>query len=232
MSEMIDKTVRNSAAIDSPGFALTQSMDHSLKGLLMDKGGRGLELKIHTCLRNIELVQNAMETLVVQQRYSREESGCDCLDLYLARNLKIGGILDANAIREMSLRDIQLHYSKGAACLEWRARPSFAGIYGYRNTKRMYPFIRGNEHVAQVRKYVDRVSPRYYQVMAGYDAVKVSLNGSMRSLRKTLLDLHSISQETVYPRDIERDAENLSKRFFKQLPNSLAVAHVLNQLYC
>jgi len=56
-------------------------MDRSLKGLLMDKGGEGLEEKIQTLLRKIGLIQLAMESIVEQQRYSREQASCDCLDM-------------------------------------------------------------------------------------------------------------------------------------------------------
>lgn len=232
MTQVISKGVRNSAAIAPPNFAPTQNMDHSLKGLLMDKGGDGLELKIRTILRNIELMQSAMEALVVQQRHSREVSGCDCMDLYLAKNLKTVGNVSADAIREMSLRDIQLYHLKGAASLEWRTRPLFSTVYGYRNTSRIYPFVRGSKQVEQVREFVDQFEPEYYRVLASYDAVKVTLNSAMRSLRKTLLDLHGLSMDVNYPSEIMRDVESLSKRFFKQLPDSSAIAQALNKLFC
>lgn len=207
-------------------------MERSLKGLLMDKGKAGLETKFRQLQRKMELIQQAMSELVEHQRFSRENAGCDCLDLYLVLNLKTGrDRLAVEKIKQLSSEEILLNHSRGAVSLEWRARKGFAFTYGYPNTARITAFNPKTYQYEQVREYVAKTSPDYYPVMAGYDAVKISLNYAMKIVRKSLLDLHGVMQETAYPEDIEREAEMMSRRIFKGLPESEKVAHVLNQLY-
>lgn len=223
---------RKDANTTTSTFAKLPLMDRSLKGLLMDKGQEGLNEKLHDFLRRFVLVQDAMESLVEQQRFSRENTGCDCLDLYLALNLKTGrDRLEAEKIKTLSVSEIQLNHAKSAATLEWRARKSFAGAFGYATTSRVHAFNPSHNHYAQVREYVMKTSPKYYEVLAAYDAVKVSLNYAIKNLRKTILDLTAITEDTVYPSEIAREAENTSRRIFKGLPESEHVAAILNQLY-
>jgi len=206
--------------------------ERSLKGLLMDKGHTGLAEKLQDSLRKFSLVQAAMESLVQQQRFSRENSGCDCLDLYLALNLKTGrDRLEAEKIKLLSVSEIQLHHTKSVPALEWRARKSFANAYGYATTYRIHAFNPTHEHYTEVREYVSNTAPEYYEALAGYDAVRVSLNYAIKNLRKTLFDLTTLQEETRYPVDIAHQAENMSRRIFKGLPESEQIAKVLNQLY-
>lgn len=207
--------------------------DRSLKGLLMDKGGAGLAEKIQILLRKIELIQLAMESIVEQQRYSREESNCDCLDMYLALNLRTGlGKQEAEQIKTQGVSAIQISQTRMAPVLEWRARKGFADEYGYASTRRVHAFNKTHSHYVQVREYVEKTSPGYYETLAGYDAVRVTLNYSLKNLRKSFLDLSVLAEESGYPSAIEREAEKLSRRIFKSLPDSEAIAQVLNQLYC
>jgi hypothetical protein len=224
--------MRNSTNVTTSNMTKVNMEARSLKGLLMDKGREGLNEKIHDFLRKFELIQGAMASLVEQQRYSREQSGCDCLDLYLALNLKTGhDRLEAERIKTLSVSEIQLHHTKAAASLEWRARKSFAVEFGHPTTARVHAFNPSHDHYGQVREYVMRIVPDYYEVLAGYDAVRVSLNHALKNLRKTIFELSALTEDTVYPTEIEREAENMSKRIFKGLPESEAVAKVLNQLY-
>lgn len=218
--------------IDSQNTNLLM-MDRSLKGLLMDKGGEGLEEKIQTLLRKIGLIQLAMESIVEQQRYSREQSNCDCLDMYLALNLRAGlGKQEAEYIKAQGVSVIQISQTRMAPVLEWRARKGFADEYGYASTRRIHAFNKMHPHYTQVREYVEKTCPGYYEKLAGYDAVRVTLNNSLKSIRKSVVDLTVLAEESGYPSDVVREAEKLSRRIFKSLPDSEAIAQVLNQLYC
>jgi hypothetical protein len=178
------------------------------------------------------LVQAAMEALVEQQRCSRKSSGCDCLDLYLALNLKTGrDRLTAAKMKTASVFEIQLQHTKAPATLEWRARTAFAMMHAYPRSARIHAFDVAHIHAVQVREYVMTMNPDYYEILAGYDAVRISLNYAVRNLRKTMFDLTALLAETRYPEEVERRAENISRRIFKSLPESEAVASILNQLY-
>lgn len=210
----------------------TEFMDRSLKGLLMDKGGRGLERKIRNLLQKIELIQTGMESLVEQQRLSREQSGCDCLDLYLALNLKPGlseaELLD---IKTYGARVVHFTQTRQPLTVEWRARNGFAREYGYAQSRRIHAFRVGSEHYPQVREYVTKRALGYYETLAGYDAVRITLNAALKSIRRDVVELTLLAQEIGYPDDIEREAESAAKKFFKRLPESEQIAQALNQLY-
>jgi hypothetical protein len=207
-------------------------MERSLKGLLMDKGRDGLEEKLHRFLQNIVLIQGAMESLVEQQRMSSEAAGCDALVLYLAMNYKTSrNHLTAQKIKALDMLDIQLHHTKGAAVLEWRAGKGFAQVVGIAGMTRVHAFNTAHEHYQQVREYVEKTSPKYYEVLAGFDAIRASLNPAIRSLRKSLFELNTLLEEARYPKEVFRGAEKMSRRIFKGLPESERVAKVLNQLY-
>lgn len=207
--------------------------DRSLKGLLMDKGGAGLDEKIQTLLRKIDLIQLAMESLVEQQRFSREQANCDCLDMYLALNLRAGlSKQEIELIRSNGVSAIQISQTRMAPVLEWRARKVFADEYGYASTRRIHAFNKTHPHHTEVREYVEKTCPGYYEKLAGYDAVRVTLNNSLKNIRRTVVDLTVLAEESGYPADVEREAGKISKRIFKSLPESEAIAQILNQLYC
>jgi hypothetical protein len=207
--------------------------DRSLKGLLMDKGREGLEDKLQQFLQKIILVQGMMESLVEQQRISADAAGCDCLVLYLATNYKTGrNSATSKKIKTLDVLDVQLHHTKGAAVLEWRAGKSFGlenGLAGMMS--RVHAFNSEHEHYVWVREYVKKTSPNYYEVLVGFDVIKVSLNHAIRNLRRTLIELNALLDESRYPQEVFRGAEKMSRRIFKGLPDSERVAQVLNQLY-
>lgn len=202
-----------------------------LKGLLMDKGGMGNELKIHNVLRKMQLIQEAMERLVSQQRASREAAQSECIELYLATNLRSQSQLqdDFAILKNLPTSNISYEHTRRPIGIEWRARRDFTLAYQYPNTARINAFNPNHKHYIHVREYVEKRTPSYYEVLAGYDAVRVTLNNSLKSLRKTILDLSN--DETRYPVDVVNHADKLSRRIFKQLPNSEALANVLHQLY-
>lgn len=207
-------------------------MDRSLKGLLMDKGSRGLVEKLHGILQKIEAVQSAMESLVEQQRLSADAAGCDCALLYLALNLKTGrDRVEAEKIKSMGLAEILLNHTRSAAALEWRSGKVFSQAYQMTHLTRIHPFSAGHEHNQMVLDYVKKVAPDYYPVLAGYDGIRLSLNAAFKTLRKMLVELHELHRETFYGESIEREADAMGKRIFKTLPDSEYVAHILNQLY-
>lgn len=223
---------RNEVVASPSSLAKLSFADRSLKGLLMDKGRAGLDKKRNEFLRRIILVQDAMESLVDQQRYSRENSGCDCLTLYFARNLKTGrDRVEAEKLKLLSASEVQLNHTKGAATLEWRACKTFASFHGYAYLARINAFNPQHNHYLQVREFVDTNYSNYYEVLAGYDAVRVSLNYAIKSLRKTMFDLNALWEETQYPDEVEHEATIMSRRIFKALPESESVSSVLNQLY-
>ena len=229
---MFQQDVRNTMKQTTEMLAETFEMDRSLKGLLMDKGRDGLEEKLHQFLQNIVLVQSAMESLVEQQRVSCEAAGCDALVMYLAMNYKTGrNQVTAQKIKALDMLAIQLHHTKGAAVLEWRAGKGFAQENGIAGMTRVHAFNTEHEHYQLVREYVNKTSPNYYEVIAGFDAIRVSLNHAIRNLRKTLFELNSLLEESRYPKEVFRGAEKMSRRIFKGLPQSERVARVLNQLY-
>jgi len=229
---MMQQDVRNSMKQTADTLAESFEMDRSLKGLLMDKGRDGLEEKLHQFLQSIVLVQGMMESLVEQQRVSCEAAGCDALVMYLAMNFKTGrNHLAAQKIKALDVLDIQLHHTKGAAVLEWRAVKSFAQENGLPGMTRIHAFNTEHEHFRMVREYVKRTSPNYYEVLAGFDVIRVSLNHAIRNLRRTLFELNTLLEESRYPNEIIRGAEKMSRRIFKGLPDSERVAQVLNQLY-
>jgi hypothetical protein len=207
-------------------------MDRSLKGLLMDKGARGLERKIRNLLQEIELIQASMESLVEQQRLSREQSGCDCLDLYLALNLKPGlSETELQDIKTYGARAVHFTQTRQPLTVEWRARRGFASEYGYAQSRRIHPFRLGSDYYTQVREYVTQRALGYYETLAGYDAVRITLNAALKSIRRDAVELTLLAQEVAYPQDIEREAEKAAKKFFKRLPESEQIAKALNQRY-
>ncbi|QEY15991.1 hypothetical protein D0C16_08385 [Cellvibrio sp. KY-GH-1] len=210
----------------------TQSADRPLKGLLMGKGAAGLSDKIRTVLRKMQLVQQAMKDLETQQRLSRETAGSECIELYLATNLRTQLLNDdIDTVKHLSAAELSFEHTKRPMALEWRARREFALAYGYGNTARIHAFNPQHDHYCTVREYVSKQSPEYYEVLAGYDVVRVTLNNSVKSLRKTILDLNSVSEESRYPDDVAKEAEKLSRRLFKTLPGFQELTDVLNQLY-
>lgn len=210
----------------------TEIAERSLKGLLMDKGAQGYEEKIHNVLRKMLMVQDAMEKLMMQQRASREAAGSECIELYLATSLRVSkGEEAAAGIRELPVSRLSYEHTKRPMVLEWRARREFALRHGHANTARISAFNPSHEHYRQVRNFVDRQTPQYYEVLAGYDVVRVTLNNTLKSLRKTILDLNNLVDETAYPDDVSKDAEKMSKRIFRQLPNSDELSTIFTQLY-
>lgn len=209
-----------------------QSTDHPLKGLLMGKGEAGLSDKIRTVLRKMQVVQQAMKELETQQRLSRETAGSECIELYLATNLRTSILHDSlDSVKQLTASELSFEHTKRPMVLEWRARRDFALAYGYGNTARIHAFNPTHAHYSTVREYVNKHTPDFYEVLAGYDVVRVTLNNSVKSLRKTILDLSMVSEESRYPDDVAKEAEKLSRRLFKALPQCQELTDVLNQLY-
>ncbi len=204
----------------------------ALKGLLMGKGAAGLSDKIRTVLRKMQLVQNAMKDLETQQRLSRETAGSECIELYLATNLRTKILnIEIDNVKQLPASELSFEHTKRPMVLEWRARRDFAVAHGYGNTARIHAFNPQHDHYSTVREYVNKQTPEYYEVLAGYDVVRVTLNNSVKSLRKTILDLNLVNEESRYPDDVAKEADKLSRRLFRALPDSQELTDVLNQLY-
>lgn len=206
-------------------------VDGSLKGLLMDKGTEGLIEKIRVVLRKLQTIQEAMEELSNQQRISREAAGSECMDMYLAVNLRKEVVKD-ESLKKISVGKLGLEHTRAPLILEWRARADFAQCYQLERSARVQPFNVDHAHYQAVMEYVNAKTPGYYATLEGYDAVRITLNNASKSLRKTAVDLSSTFQEVSYLRNNSKDAERFSKRIMKNISVSSQVSDVLQSLYC
>jgi hypothetical protein len=204
---------------------------HPLKGLLMGKGAGSAQLKIRNVLRKMQLVQQAMEDLVDKQKASREAVGSECIELYLATNLRSDDTELYESVRHLPAAKLTYEHTKRPMALEWRARRSFAVAQGYTNTARIHAFNVEHDHYLAVYEFVNRETPDFYPVLAGYDILRVTLNNALKSLRKTAMDLSGVVADTHYPDNVQRMAGKISERIFNTLPAHQELAITLSQLY-
>lgn len=205
--------------------------ERALKGLLMDKGAGGTQVKIRNVLRKMQLVQQAMEDLVAKQKASREDAGSECIELYLATNLRSDDKELYDNVKQLPAGKLSLEHTKRPMVLEWRARRDFALKNGYGNTARIHAFNVEHEHYLAVWNCVNADTPDFYSVLAGYDILRVTLNNALKSLRKTALDLSGVIADTHYPEHVQRSAGKISERIFNTLPAHKELASTLIQLY-
>ena len=202
-----------------------------LKGLLMDKGASGLENKIRNLLHKLAIVHESMDDLVALQKMSREEASSDSIDLYLATNIR-KDLVGSELIKSLKPKDMTVYHTKAPLVLEWRSRVEFGQKIGCARSARVYAFQKDHEHSLSLKKFVTAKSPGYYETLVGYDILRVTLNNASRQLRKLILDLTSVYEETGYIGSDVKAGETKSKRILKGLNTQHALMEVLNGLYC
>jgi len=209
---------------------------HTLKGLLMDKGAQGIHANIRTVLQRMLVVRNAMEDLMAKQRANREAVGSECIELYLAIQMRtkdeaLQEVLDKLPADVLPKDAKGNHYAGKHMMLEWRARQAFSREYGYGLSARVQAFRPGHKDRLKVFECISQNTPDFYSILAGYDVLRVTLNVAMKSLRKTLVDLSEVIQATHYPEDVQRDAKKFSHRLFTTLPQHQDLSQILEMLY-
>lgn len=205
-----------------------------LKGLLMDKGAEGLADKIQNLLHKLSIVHTAMDELVKQQRLTRDEVGSEALDLYLATNL-CKELVGDPAVKALSPGELTVDHTKGPLALEWRARLDFGNAIGSPRSARVYAFQKDHPHYDQLRAYVNEKTPSYYETLVGYDNVRVTLNSASRQLRKMILDLNSVYQDTGYIQASAigtKASSGKTRRILSGLQTGPELMTVLTGLYC
>ena len=204
--------------------------DRSLKGLLMDKGVGSCESKLRNVANKMSSVQAAMVELVAMQKESRVLNQVECMDLYLATNLKPEHAKRSRMINVVTLTTEQ---TKAAPLVEWRTRTEFAKAYSYSLSARLFPFKTDHVHYKQVREFVDARNPKYYKVLCAYETARLSLNCALKSLRKIALDIQTVSEESegICESVFTNDTVKLSQRIMQQVDSSAAIPNILSGLY-
>ncbi len=205
------------------------NVTRSLKGLLMDKGAGSCETKLRNTTNKMYSVQSAMVELVALQKSSRELNQCECMDLYLATNLRREHAGRSRMVNPSKLTPFQ---TKAAPVIEWRTRPEFAREFGYPLTARLFPFKSNHPHHIQVRDFVDKTAPNYYQVLSAYETARLSLNCALKSLRKIALDIHSVGEESEGIDNVfTNDSLKTSQRIIEQVDVNSDIREILTGLY-
>lgn len=205
--------------------------DDALKGLLRDKGAADAERHIQIIQRKMTRVQQAMVRLVDAQRASSKTAQCDCMDLYLATNKNT----DVLTVEKMDRSADQLIFEdvKAPCVLEWRAKNSFAQKHHLHSSCRLHPFDAQHRTHALVRDYIQQSSPGFYKVLAAYETARLTLNFSLKALRKIALDLHKLRADTEgLPLDIfDRETAHLSRKLLGDIDTSGELTWILQGLY-
>ena len=205
--------------------------DDPLKGLLRDKGAVDAERHIQIIQRKMTRVQQAMVRLVDAQRASAKTARCDCMDLYLATN-KTAEIVQMDKTHKMAealiFKDV-----KAPCVLEWRAKNSFAQKHHLHSSCRLHPFDAQHKTHVLVRDYVQQSSPGFYKVLAAYETARLTLNFSLKALRKIALDLHKLRAETegLAIDSFDKDTARLSRKLISDIDNSGELTWILQGLY-
>lgn len=215
--------------MSASNFLNQPRMDDALKGLLMDKGAKGLKHKIQHILHKLSVVHTAMDDLVAQQKLSADTIKSDAVELYLATNLhkEFVGITKYTPAGELTIE-----HSKAPLVLEWRGRQAFCASIGLARMARIYGFQVGHPHYDQLLDYVVTNTPEYYDVLVGFDAIRITLNSAAKILRRTALELVAAQTETTYIQENHRTADRRAQRILNALPNQDNLVDVLQGLYC
>lgn len=208
-----------------------QLADDPLKGLLRDKGAADAERHIQIIQRKMTCVQQAMVQLVDAQRASAKTARCDCMDLYLATNKHA----DASHLGDAPKTADALIFDdvKAACVLEWRAKNSFAQRHNLHSSCRLHPFDAQHKTHAMVLDYIQQSSPGFYKVLAAYETSRLTLNFSLKALRKIALDLHKLREESEeLPSTIfDKDTARLSRKLIHDIDFSGKLTWILQGLY-
>jgi|GEM_PF-1935974 len=223
--------MREETRINDYSIAETVGMvDDPLKGLLMDKGAAEAARHIHNVQRKMTCVQEAMMQLVESQRASAKAAGCDCMDLYLATNKVADSSRHEAAINAGTLL---LDDMKAACVLEWRAKQTFARQFSLNPSSRLHPFDAEHETHPLIFNYLMQTSPSYYKVLAAYETARLSLNFSLKALRKIALDMQKLKSESEgFPRGLfDKKTSRLSEKLIADIDSTGELARILQGLY-
>lgn len=223
---------RTERILHDSGDANIRMMDDPLKGLLRDKGVLDAERHIRIVQRKIMCVQGSMSRLVDDQRSSAKAAGCDCMDLYLAENHRADKFIVDYRGRE-AMADFVIDELKSSFVLEWRAKNSFAMANNLSRTGRLHPFDHNHATHKLVFEYVNQVTPSYYKVLAAYETARLTLNYSLKALRKIAMDLHRIRVEAEgLPMGLfTKDTAKLSRNLISSTDTSGELSWILQGLY-
>lgn len=221
MERMIqDSLILNSRTVDDP-----------LKGLLMDKRPADTERHIQIIQRKMTRVQQAMVQLVDAQRASAKMVQCDCMDLYLATNKNTDVLQQDKAHKPAEA--LIFSEVKAPPTLEWRAKHSFAQKYHLSPSCRLHPFDAQHQTHTIVRDYIQQTSPGFYKVLAAYEIARLTLNFSLKALRKIAIDLHKLHVEAEgLTSDIfDKDTTRFSRKLMSDVDISGELTWILQGLY-
>ncbi len=189
--------------------AYLNEADRSLKGLLMDKGELSVEDAFQRNQQRAICLQKAMCDLVEMYAETREAYRVNCLGLFLVRNLQ-------GANKSVRLDTLSYFEQRGAMWLDWRATAEWIKHYGYgdgRQGLRVNAFDNGVQS-NQVKEFVVRQSEEFYEVLLGYENLRVSLNVASRVVRKTMNEL-MVLRETK--RGFRQDTKGWSRKILKTM---------------
>lgn len=204
----------------------------SLKGLLRDKGVADAEKCIHIVQRKLIALNVAMEELVLSQRTSAKNAGCECVDMYLATTERREKLTVDYSGRE-AIDHLALEGLKSSCVLEWRAKKVFAATYGLSNTGRVHPFDAGHKTYVMVQEFLSKQAPGYYKVLAAYETVRNTLNYTMKAYRKVAMDLHRVRVEAEgLPSQLfDKETLTLSRKLVTDIDGTGELAHILAGIY-